>query len=138
MDIHNLLSQNPIAQAWPLNIRNAYLAFYKRLTKSIPLSVKIGKGGLSFYKETKDGSVFVCHFNAMPQRGRTDLGFADFRFDALRQRLNMDTTIRALQKTAPPEIHIKVNKLWCSLHFPLTRANDVADLFTEHIISKVK
>lgn len=138
MDIHNLLSQNPITQAWPLDIRNAYLAFYKRLTKRAPLSVKIGKGGLSFYKELKDASVFVCHFNAMPQRGRTDLGFADFRFDALRQRLNVDTTIRTIQKTASPEIHIKVNKLWCSLHFPLTQANDVADLFTTHIISKVK
>jgi hypothetical protein len=74
----------------------------------------------------------------MPQRGRNDLGFADFRLDTLSQRLNADTIVRALQKAAPPEIHVKANKRWCTLHFPLIQANEVAELFDRHIISKVK
>lgn len=137
MDIQQLLSQDPIAKGWTIDTRNTYLAFYQRLTKSTPLMVRIGKGGLSFYKRTKSGLVFLVHFNAMPQRGRYDLGFADFRFDALRQHMNVDTIVRALQKAAPPDIQIKVNKLWCSLHFPLTLADNVADLLTQHIIAKV-
>lgn len=136
--IHQLLAHDPVAQSWAFDTRDAYLAFSQRLMKSTPLEIKIGKGGLSYYKAVKNGSVFVCHFNAMPQRQRNDLGFADFRFDALRPYLDPDETVQAMQKAAPSDIQIKVNKLWCSLHFPLTRLKDVTDLFSEHIIAKVK
>lgn len=117
----------------------AYQTFYKSLTAKHELTVKIGRGGLSFYKQiTDEGSVFVSHFNAAPRRGVTNLGFADFRLEAVRPYLNLETTLRALQKAAPPEIEFKVNKLWCSLHFPLTRTATVADLFSKYIVSKVR
>ena len=111
----------------------AYQLFSDHLTRNETLTIKSGKGGLSYYKN----SVFVCHFNASPQKNRDDLGFADFRYDALRPYLDIDETISAIQKEVTPEVEIKAHKLWCSLHFPLSKLEYVADLFLKHIISKV-
>ena len=110
-----------------------YKLFSDKLMENETLTVKSGKGGLSYYKN----GVFVCHFNAKPQAKRDDLGFADFRYDALRPYLDIDATISAIQKEALPEVEIKSHKLWCSLHFPLSEMENVADLFLIHIISKV-
>jgi hypothetical protein len=111
----------------------AYKFFSDQLTRQEALTIKTGTGGLSFYKN----GVFVCHFNARPQKSRDDLGFADFRYDALRPYLDIDRTISALQKEALPEVQIKSHKLWCSLHFPLSKMEHVADLFLNHIIIKL-
>ena len=111
----------------------AYKLFSDKLMKNETLTVKSGKGGWSYYKN----GVFVCHFNAQPQKKRDDLGFADFRYDALRPYLDIETTVAAFQKDALPEVQIKSHKLWCSLHFPLLQMEHVAGLFLTHIISKV-
>ena len=111
----------------------AYEFFSDQLLRHETLTIKTGKGGLSYYKN----GVFVCHFNARPRKDRDDLGFADFRYDALRPYLDIDETISELQKKALPEVQIKSHKLWCSLHFPLSKLEHVADLFLKHIISKV-
>jgi len=132
------LLDNPIAQQWSPQTRETYLAFTQRLLHNHPLSIKVGKGGLSYYKQTRRDLVFVCHFNATPQAQNEELGFADFRLDALRGRLNLSVALRALRKAASDDMHFKVSKLWCSLHFPLWRSSQVADLFRQHIIVKVK
>ena len=111
----------------------AYKFFSDQLTRQETLTIKTGKGGLSYYKN----GIFVCHFNARPQKNRDDLGFTDFRYDALRPYLDIDTVISALQKESLPEVQIKSHKLWCSLHFPLSKLEHVADLFLKHIITKV-
>lgn len=129
---------DPLFQSWSAAVRAVYLAFSTRLMRPGPLTVTVGKGGLSYYKATPTASVFVCHFNAQPQRQRTDLGFADFRFDALRPHLNLEATLQTIQQAAAPTIRVKVNKLWCSLHFALTDQARVADIFVEHIIAKVR
>lgn len=115
-----------------------YVAFYERLSEHDALRVKVGKGGLSFYKAVRDETVFVGHYNALPRRARPDIGFADFQFEPLRPYMKVEATLRKLQKAAMPEIEIKVNKLWCSLHFLHAYDRDVADLLTAHIVSKVK
>lgn len=112
----------------------AYKLFSNRLSRSETLAIKRGKGGLSYYKN----GVFVCHFNARPQKNRDDLGFADFRYESLRPYLDIDITISALQKETLPEVEIKTHKLWCSIYFPLSRIEHIADLFLKHIISKVQ
>ena len=111
----------------------AYTFFSDKLMQHETLTVKSGKGGLSFYKN----GVFVCHFNAKPQGKRDDLGFADFRYDALRPYLDIESTMAVIQQEALPEIQIRSHKLWCSLHFPLSKMEHVADLFLKHIISKL-
>jgi hypothetical protein len=111
----------------------AYKFFSDQLTRQETLTIKSGTGGLSYYKN----GVFVCHFNAKPQAKRDDLGFADFRYDALRLYLDIEGTISAMRDEALPEVEIKSHQLWCSLHFPLTRLEHIADLFLKHIISKV-
>ena len=111
----------------------AYELFSKKLMQSETLTVKTGKGGLSYYKN----GVFVCHFNAQPQKKRDDLGFADFRYDTLRPYLDIEKTVSAIQQDALSEVQIKRHKLWCSLHFPMTIMEHVADLFLKHIVSKV-
>ena len=111
----------------------AYRLFSDQLLRYETLTIKRGKGGLSYYKN----GIFVCHFNARPQKKREDLGFADFRYDALRQYLDTESTIAAIQKEALPEVQLKGHKLWCTLHFPLTKMEHIADLFLRHIISKV-
>lgn len=111
----------------------AYQLFSDHLMQNETLTTKSGKGGLSYYKD----GVFVCHFNAKPRKDRDDLGFADFRYDALRPFLDVEKTILAIQNEALPEVEIKSHKLWCSLHFPLSKLEHIADLFLKHIISKV-
>jgi hypothetical protein len=111
----------------------AYRFFSQQLTRSEILTTRMGKGGLSYYKN----GVFVCHFNARPRKGQDDLGFADFRYDSLRPYLDVEDTISAMQRDAHPEVQLKRHKLWCSLHFPLSRMEDVAGLFLRHIISRV-
>ena len=111
----------------------AYKHFSVKLMQHETLIVRSGKGGLSYYKN----GVFVCHFNARPQAKNPDLGFADFRYDSLRPYLDIDKTIAAIQKDALTEIEIKSHKLWCSLHFPLSKMEHVAGLLLKHIISKV-
>ena len=111
----------------------AYKFFSDQLMRREALTIKSGKGGLSYYKN----GVFVCHFNAKPQAKRDDLGFADFRYDALRPYLDIHRTISEMRKEASPEVAIKSHKLWCSLHFPLSKMENVADLFMKHIITKV-
>lgn len=138
VDIRQLLDASEIAKGWLLDVRETYAAFHNHLTQEESLIVKVGRGGLSFYKETRTGPVFVCHFNAAPQRGKSDLGFADFRFDALREQLDLSATLKSILAAAPPEVQVKVNKLWCSLHFPLTSADRVAEIFVQHIIAKIE
>jgi len=138
MDIHGALLQNSISKEWTIETRNIYQAFYRRMTSAGPLAIKIGNGGLSFYKQIQNSAVFVCHFNAKPQRSRNDLGFADFRFDALHPYLPVDNTIRLFRNTASQETTIKVHKLWCSLHFPLQVAETVADLFVQNIVTRME
>lgn len=111
----------------------AYKFFSDKLMQHEPLTTKSGNGGLSYYKN----GVFVCHFNARPQAKNPDLGFADFRYEGLRPYLDIDKTISAIQKDAQPEVELKQHKLWCTLHFPLSKMEHIADLFLKHIISKV-
>jgi len=111
----------------------AYKHFSDQLIRHETLTIKSGKGGLSYYKN----GVFICHFNAQPHKTRDDLGFADFRYDALRPYLDIEKTLSALQQEALPDVQIKSHKLWCTLHFPLSRMEHVADLFLKHIITKV-
>lgn len=111
----------------------AYKFFSDQLMRHESLTVKSGKGGLSYYKN----GVFVCHFNAKPRANRDDLGFVDFRYDALRPFLDIEKTISAIQQEALPEVQIKSHKLWCGLHFPLIRMEHMADLLLKHIISRV-
>ena len=112
----------------------AYKLFSDKLMQHEPLTIKSGKGGLSYYKN----GIFICHFNARPQVKNPNLGFADFRYEGLRPYLDLDKTIAAIQKGALPEVLIKSHKLWCSLHFPLSKVEHIAALFLKHIISKVK
>ncbi|MBL8092480.1 MAG: hypothetical protein JNJ43_19255 [Anaerolineales bacterium] len=116
-----------------MNSEEAYKTFTNLITAKESLEIKTGKGGLSYYKN----GVFVCHFNAQPQKKRDDLGFADFRYDALRPYLDIEKTLYEIEKEAMPEVQIKNHKLWSTLHFPLTLMEHVAELFSKHIISKV-
>jgi hypothetical protein len=111
----------------------AYKTFSDCLTRQEALTIKAGKGGLSYYKN----GVFVCHFNARPQAKRHDLAFADFRYDALRPFLDIEKVISSIQQDAQPAVQITPRKLWCSLHFPISELEHVAHLFLRHIISKV-
>lgn len=51
-----------------MNPEEAYKTFTNLITSKEPLEIKSGKGGLSYYKN----GVFVCHFNAQPQKKRED------------------------------------------------------------------
>ena len=111
----------------------AYQLLSDHLMQHETLTVKSGKGGLSYYKK----GVFVCHFNAKPRKDRDDLGFADLRYDALSSYLDVDFTVSAIKNDAAPDVEIKSHKLWCSLHFPLLKLEHIAELFLRHIITKV-
>lgn len=78
----------------------AYKLFSDKLMQNEALTVKSGKGGLSYYKN----GAFVCHFNVKPQKKRDDLSFADFRYDALRPYLDIEKALNSMEKDAMPEV----------------------------------
>jgi hypothetical protein len=135
--IDELFEHNTFAAAWSPGTRALYRAFCERIMQHGALDVQIGKGGLSFYKSTADGRVFVCHFNAAPRGKQNELAFADFRKDALKERLDLDAALNALQAAVGPDIPIKNGKVWCSLHFPLARSLDIADAFATHVVAQL-
>ncbi|MCG8350718.1 MAG: hypothetical protein MI924_23355 [Chloroflexales bacterium] len=137
MTVDQLFETDPFALTWAPSTRDVYRTFCDRLMRDGPLSIKIGKGGLSFSKPTPIGLVFICHFNAVPRSGEERLGFADFRKDVLHNRLDLDLVLQNMQHALGPESPIKIGKIWCSMHFPLTRAPEIADIFAEHLIAKV-
>ncbi len=132
-----LLDQDPIAQMWFPEIRAHYVAFSQQMMQDEPLNIKVGEGGLSYYKAFRGKSLFVCHFNAKPQPKRDDLGFADFRYDKLQKFIDINETIMAMQAFDTHEIIVKRHKLWCSIDFLLVRECEVADLFRQHIVAKL-
>lgn len=138
MGLDKLLNQHPLVTAsWSEATRMLYRTFTERLTQQEPLTIKVGKGGLSYYKATVHGPLFVCHFNAIPRRDQHELGFADFRQDVLAPVLHVPAVIAELQTVVGSDIEIKVGKVWCSFHFPLVRSADVADALRVHLISKI-
>lgn len=136
--IDELFESDPFAVTWSQSTRLVYRAFCDHLMGDEALSVRAGRGGLSFYKTTSTGPVFVCHFNALPRSGEERVGFADFRRDVLQGRLDLDAALESMQHALGPESPIKPGKVWCSVHFPLSRAPAVADAFREHLIAKVQ
>ena len=138
MTSDQLFDNDPFARKWTPPTRVTYQRFCDRVMRNEPLGVKTGNGGLSFYKPTATGNVFVCHFNAAPRGGEELLGFADFRKDVLQDRLDFELTLQDMGQALGPESPIKVGKKWCSMHFPLVRAPEVADIFAEHLIARVQ
>jgi hypothetical protein len=133
MDVLSQIEQDRVGKTWSPELRAIYVAFSEIVMKAGLLTIKIGKGGLSYYKD----EVFVCHFNAKPQSKRDDIGFADFRFASLEKLLHVEKTVKATQNAAAPDIEVRVNDRWCSFHFSLNDYSKVADLFVEHIISQI-
>jgi hypothetical protein len=131
------ISDHALAAQWSPETQAAYRDFSERLMQQDALTVKVGKGGLSYYKTTASGPIFVCHFNAHPRGGTGDLGFADFRRDALERVLDFPAVLAELQALLGPEIAIKSGKIWYSFHFPLARRAAIADALREQIVSKI-
>lgn len=126
-----------LAAQWSPEMRVAYREFSERLMQQDALTVKVGKGGLSYYKATAGGPIFVCHFNAQPRGGTGDLGFADFRRDALERVLDFPAVLTDLQSALGSEIAIKSGKIWYSFHFPLARRTEIADALRKQIVAKI-
>jgi hypothetical protein len=138
LDLDALFDQHSaITASWSGSARACYQCFTERLSQDAPLTIKVGKGGLSYYKQTAHGRLFVCHFNAIPRRETSELGFADFRQDLLAPVLDVPRMIADLQAAVGSDLAIKPGKVWCSLHFPLARSADVADAFRVHLIAKL-
>ncbi|HEY0733980.1 MAG TPA: hypothetical protein VGD69_03670 [Herpetosiphonaceae bacterium] len=137
MNLDRILS-HAIAAQWSPEARAIYHDFSERLMQQDALSVKVGKGGLSYYKTTSSGPIFVCHFNAQPRSSTGDLGFADFRRDTLEHVLDFPAVLTGLQSALGPEIAIKSGNIWYSFHFPLARRAEIADALREQIVANIR
>ncbi|HEY0605738.1 MAG TPA: hypothetical protein VGD58_22635 [Herpetosiphonaceae bacterium] len=126
-----------LAAQWSPETRAIYRDFSERLMRQDVLSVKVGKGGLSYYKATSSGPIFICHFNAQPRYSTGDLGFADFRRDTLERVLDFPALLAGLQSALGPEIEIKAGNIWYSFHFPLARRAQIADALREQIVAQI-
>ncbi|MBV9789548.1 MAG: hypothetical protein JOZ51_15285 [Chloroflexi bacterium] len=136
MDLDRIFD-HALAADWSPKTRAIYRDFSERLMQRDALTVKVGKGGLSYYKTTAGGPIFVCHFNAEPRGGNADLGFADFRRDTLERVLDFPMMLADLQAALGPEITIKPGNIWYSFHFPLARRAEIADALRAQIISQI-
>lgn len=126
-----------LAAQWSQETRAVYRDFSERLMQQEALTVKVGKGGLSYYNPTSSGPIFVCHFNATPRSGTSDLGFADFRRDTLERVLDFSAVLAGLQSALGPEIEIKSGTIWYSFHFPLAGRTEIAEALREQIVSRI-
>jgi hypothetical protein len=136
-NVQELFSQQPtITGAWPAATRALYQTFTDHLGRDTPVTIKVGKGGLSYYAATGQGRLFVCHFNAQPRGAVPDVGFADFRQDVLLPFLDVPTMRSELQAAlGGPEIN--VGAIWCSFRFPLAHSAAVADALRTHLLAKL-
>jgi hypothetical protein len=138
--MEELLSQikrDPIARTWSASQNDLYLTFSRILFAYHDLIVKVGKGGLSYYKTIGDKRVFIAHFNASPRKGSPNTVFADFRLDSLRSHLDLSHAIESMRLAASPDTTIKLSHSWCSFHFPTSQTEGVAALFKKNIVSIV-
>lgn len=136
MDLDRI-SDHTLAAQWSPATRAIYRDFSERLMWQDALTIKVGQGGLSYYKTSASGPIFVCHFNAEPRGGNTELGFADFRRDTLEHVLAFPAVLAGLQTAFGPEITIKAGKIWYSFHFPLAQRAEIADALREQIIAQI-
>ncbi|HEY1014917.1 MAG TPA: hypothetical protein VGE07_19575 [Herpetosiphonaceae bacterium] len=141
MDLADLFDRHAaIAAAWSDDVRRSYQAFTDRIARDEPLTVTLGKGGLSYYAAAgppPGATVFVAHFNAAPRAGQTDRGFADFRRDTLASLIDVEALLAELRAALAPETRVTAGKVWCGLHFPIEHAPRVADALRDLLVARL-
>lgn len=131
------IESHPLAHEWAPALLGRYRRFAQVLAGPHALGITIGRGGVSFYATTVTGRTFACHFNAVPRRGRDDLGFADFRPKALAPQLDPDGVIADLQRRLGPGIELRAGKVWYGAHFSRERDDHVAHAFGRAVVDSL-
>ena len=120
---------------WTEEGKDAYLAFRNRLLDDEQIVIAPQKSAISFYKQTRDGRVFICFFRAAGHVNRVSL-----RLDSLQGLLDMEVTLQAIRSAVAPDVRINSGSTWCVLHFPAPRERtlEIAEIIIEHIVSKIQ
>jgi len=128
-------TEGRLLDLWSDEGKAAYLAFRDHLLQDAQLVVSPQRSAISFYKQTRDGRVYICSFTSGTQTNRVS-----FRLDSLRHRLDVEAALVSIRRAAPSDVQITTGNIWCVLHFPVRRdrALEIARIIAEHIVSKVE
>jgi hypothetical protein len=99
------------------------------------LTVRAKKSGISFYAQTRDGSVFVCFVDESHESLKVWL-----RTDALSKRFDFGTVADEVRAAVPPQVRVWQSPTW----FILTMPSDgdlmdrIADVLLEEIVARIE
>jgi hypothetical protein len=107
-----LPTEQQIRELWSPEIRAAYDVFRGAMVAE-GLSLQMKASGVSFYKQAREGSVFICFVND------SNGGFSMWlRADSMTARLDFDATAQEIRRAVPAGTQIKHTARWFILTMP--------------------
>lgn len=95
-------TEEALLAKWPTETVKAYEIFRDRIMQEERLLIRPQKTAVSFYKNIRDGKVFVSYFGHSVEMG----GYISFRKDSLEQFINIEDTMKHLRNASGPEVLI--------------------------------
>lgn len=137
MDVRQILEEKAAEKDWSPKAVDLYENFSNILMQKEPLTLYAGAGGVSYYKKTGRGPVFICHINVTPRRRASKMAYLSFRQASLEKALDVDALQTAVRRGTGPDDFLKVGPKWTGLHFPMEDVERVAKLVRREIVEKV-
>ena len=127
-------SEEKLLAAWPEDLRQTYAAFKDSLTKAEGIIMHPTKSAMSFYRQARDGRVFICYFASSSMGGHIAL-----RRDSLEGYVDLESAVAHLQDRIDRRLGINRGPVWVSVHFPPSRsiAEAVAAWVIEEVASRI-
>lgn len=131
-------SEQKLLASWPDEARQPYFAFRTMLLDRDPLiTAEMKKTGVSFYKRTRDGRVYLGTYGGTSQQHHSYW----FRKDSLEDRLDLPALIATFEARAPDGVIFSAQ--WendCSFKIPFSESltRQVAELVAEEMAARIE
>jgi hypothetical protein len=123
--------------SWTPEMRKQFHIFRDcLLAADSQISQQATKTSVSFYKTTRNGRVFLCYFNGSPPKTNPYIAFLP---DSLQDRLDLPATLDGIRKAMTPDIDLRQNKVWWTIHYPATEAHTrrIANALIANVVQKL-
>ena len=124
-------SEARLLSVWDAKATESYTTF-RDVMLANGLFLRPMKSGISFLKQTQEGPVFVCFFNAHKSTLLVWL-----RSDSLSLRIPFAEVAKAMRSKLPAEAIVKHTNVWFIVSFPASPANSskIAELLLAHVVA---
>jgi len=132
MDLAN--EEKKVMGEWTVGGRRAYVAFRQQFTRIDQIRIVPHKIRISFYKQTEQGEVFICHFEAIKDPAEIWL-----RRDSLASAFDSRKAFSALIVKRPPGVKIADFENDFGLKFTINEhtALQLGELIANEIASRI-